>query len=401
MKTLYIECDMGCAGDMLSGALSQLVDTKAYVEKLNSAGIPGVEYRIREVKISGITGAQSDVLIKGEMEGEDHHHEHHEHDRHDHDHHHHGMNMKQIHDIIDSLHVSERVKKDAWNVYCLIGEAESRVHGEDVSMIHFHEVGMMDGIADVVAAAVAMEMIDPDRVVVSKVATGKGSVKCAHGLLPVPAPATAILLEGMPWYRGNIETELLTPTGAALLKYYGDAFDEDPVLYNAVCGYGMGHKKLERLNCVRVFLGETDRHGGIVELICNLDDMSPEGIGYAQKVLFEEGALDVYTVSAQMKKNRPGLVFTCMCRRDDKEKMIELMFRHLSTLGIRETSCVRHSLYRELKEFESSFGTVRVKYSDGHGVHREKIEYDDLARIADETGKGIEEIRTIIHQEMK
>ena len=392
MKTLYIECGMGCAGDMLLGALVDTMDhPDAFVEKLNHTGIPHVRYERQVIKKNGIAGTKMHVWIDTQQEGDHDHHHHH---------HHHGMHLSDIDAIIDGLSVSDRVKEDAKHVYHMIAEAESAVHKEDISVLHFHEVGMLDGIADVVGVALAMHEIQAERIHVSAIASGGGTVHCAHGILPVPAPATAILLSGMPWYHGNIESELLTPTGAALLKYYGDEFGQDPVMTMNKTGYGFGAKEFERLNCVRVFVGEMEYHGSVVELTCNLDDMSPEAVAHAMGVLFEAGALDVYTVNANMKKNRPGLVFTCMCRQDDMEKMRDLMFLHLSTLGIRITSCVRHALKRHVKNVSTSYGDVRIKYSQGYGVQREKIEYEDLARISKETGKSIEQIRNEIYKQL-
>ncbi|MCI6513760.1 MAG: nickel pincer cofactor biosynthesis protein LarC [Erysipelotrichaceae bacterium] len=391
MKVLYIECGMGCAGDMLLGALVDTMENPdAFVDQLNKAGIPCGHYQREVMKKLGITGTKMHVLAHEHEEGE--HHDHH---------HHHGMPLHEIDDIIASLHVPEKVKEDATAVYHLIAEAESRVHNEEVGQLHFHEVGMLDGICDVVGVSYALYELQAERIHVSAVASGNGTVHCAHGILPVPAPATAILLEGMPWYHGNIPSELTTPTGAALLKYFGDTYGEDPVMTIHTTGYGFGTKEFEQLNCVRVFVGEQEENGRIVELTCNMDDMSPEGVGHAMGVLLEAGALDVYTINANMKKNRPGLVFTCMCRETDAEKMRDLMFLHLTTLGIRQTSCLRHSMHRNIRNVSTDYGNVRIKYSSGYGVTREKIEYEDLARISKETGKSIEQVREEIRKKMK
>lgn len=301
--------------------------------------------------------------------------------------------MSDIDAIISGLQVSDKVKADARAVYRLIAEAESHAHDMPAEEIHFHEVGTMDAIADVVGVCMLMEMIGADRIYASPVAVGSGMVRCAHGILPVPAPATAYLLQGIPSYAGNMEGELCTPTGAALLKYFVQSFEKQPVMRTEKIGYGMGYKDFPAANCIRAFLGEADDDGEVTELVCNIDDQTAEEIGFAVDELFAAGALDVYSTPVNMKKNRPGIVFTCMCRADQKEKMIGLMFRHLTTLGIREYTCRRHSLQRSVQTVETEYGPVRIKKSDGFGIHREKYEYEDLAEIARREGTSINAVR--------
>lgn len=400
MKTLYLECKMGCAGDMLMGALSELVDTDAFVEKMNHIGLQGVTIEAVPSVKCGITGTHMKVEVNGEeeMSHDDHEHSHHEEHHH---HHHHGVHLSDIHEIVSHLDVSDKVKKDAENIYHIIAKAESKAHGMEIDNIHFHEVGTMDAIADVVGNCVLMEMIDPERVIVSPIALGNGMVKCAHGILPVPAPAVATILQGVPTYAGRMDGELCTPTGAALLKYFATSFETQPTMKTNQIGYGMGNKDFEAANCVRAFLGKIEDDGEVCELTCNLDDITSENIGYAFDVLFKNGALDVYVTSVYMKKNRPGYVFTCMCKTSDKDKMIELMFQHLSTLGIRESTCVRHALDRSVEKIQTSLGEVRVKKSSGYNTSKEKIEFDDLAKIASEKNLSIEEVREIIKKEIK
>ena len=452
MKILYLECNMGAAGDMLMGALSELAGREAFVEKMNSLKIPCVEVSASDSFKCGIKGTHMSVVINGEEEisddlshehhhhhddedhdhehhhhddedhdhehhhqhddedhdhehhhqhdDEDHDHEHHHHHDHDHDHehhhHHHHTSLADVERIVNGFDVSDKVKKDVLAVYGLIAEAESNAHGRPVEEIHFHEVGSLDAITDVTGVCMLMEMINPDRVVASPVALGSGFVRCAHGVLPVPTPATANILRGVPTYAGREKGELCTPTGAALLKYFADSFETMPVMAVEKTGYGMGMKDFSTANCVRAFVGETGGSNAIKELVCNLDDESPEEIGFAMDELFAAGALDVYITPVHMKKNRPGVVFTCMCRADDAEKMMELMFRHLTTLGIREYTCERHGLKRSIVTLNTEFGEVRLKRSEGYGTVREKLEYEDLAKIAREQNKSIEEIREAI-----
>ena len=217
---------------------------------------------------------------------------------------------------------SERIRKDILAVFGMIAEAESHVHGVPVTEIHFHEVGTMDAVADIAAVCILMDRLAPDQVVVSPVHVGSGQVKCAHGILPVPAPATAFILKDVPIYGGEILGELCTPTGAALLKYFASRFGAMPVMRTAAIGYGMGKKDFPAANCVRALFGETEQTGDIVaELSCNVDDMTAEEAGYAMEALFAAGALEVYTTPAGMKKSRPGLILHVMCRQDKKDEM--------------------------------------------------------------------------------
>ena len=405
MKTLYLECKMGAAGDMLMGALSELVDQTAFLDKMNAIGLHDVLVEKEESVKCGIHGSHMKVTVHGEEEeSEDiHEHHHHEHEDHDHEHHHHHddhhhhhhhTHMHDIEDIINGLSVSDKVKEDPLAVYRSIAEAESHAHGMEVSEIHFHEVGTMDAIADVVGVCLLMEMIGAERIYASPVAVGNGMVRCAHGILPVPAPATAYLLQGIPSYAGRMEGELCTPTGAALLKHFVQSFEGMPTMVTEKIGYGMGKKDFEAANCIRAFLGEAEDDGEIVELVCNIDDLSAENIGYAVDILFAEGALDVYTTSVHMKKNRPGILFTCMCKTSDKEKMIALIFKHTTTIGIREYTCRRHALKRSFRTVENDLGKVTVKRSEGFGTVREKLEFEDLARIAKESDMSLEDVRS-------
>jgi uncharacterized protein (TIGR00299 family) protein len=307
--------------------------------------------------------------------------------------------MDDITHVIESLPLSETVRHNAIEVYQLIAAAESQAHGRPVSEIHFHEVGTMDAIADVTAVCQLMEILDVQRVLASPVHVGYGKVRCAHGVLPVPAPATAFILKDVPIYGGRIEGELCTPTGAALLKKFVSSFGEMPPMKVEKIGYGMGKKDFEVANCVRAMLAETVGDGDmIVELSCNLDDMTPERIGFAMDCLFEAGALEVYTIPLGMKKSRPGVMLCVICKEADKDKMVKLVFRHTTTLGIRENRSRRYTLKRNVKTFASPYGDVRVKYSEGYDVSRKKFEYNDLARIAKERGISVDEALKLVEQ---
>ena len=330
MKTLYIECNMGAAGDMLMAALSELIpEPDAFIARMNALGLPGVRFERRPAEKCGVTGTHIAVTMDGAEEYShdlhDHHHhdhEHHDHDHpheHDHDHDHSNSTLHTPHStlaghshasladvraVIDVLDLPEAVKADAKAVYGVIAEAESAVHGHPVEQIHFHEVGALDAIADVVGVCLLMHELNPDRVLVSPVHVGSGQVRCAHGVLPVPAPATAKILAGAPVYGGAIRGELCTPTGAALLKHFADGFGPMPPMELQRVGYGMGTKDFEWANCVRALLGEgEDAAGSAVQLSCNLDDMTGEEIGFALEALRNAGALDAWTEAIQMKKD--------------------------------------------------------------------------------------------------
>ena len=466
MKTLYLECGMGAAGDMLTAALLELMpDPDAVVAELNGLGIPGVEFSREAMSKCGIGGTHMTVKVHGEEESEemfhhhhdhdhsleehDHHHEHdhshgehdhhhdhsceahdyhhdhihedhdhhhdHEHTHEDHDHHHdhehthehshdghtHHHHHSSLHDIehivCGHLNLPDQVKQDVMAVYGLIAEAESHAHSVPVTEIHFHEVGTMDAIADITAVCLLMHKIAPDQVIVSPVHVGSGHVHCAHGILPVPAPATAYILNGVPMYGGAVKGELCTPTGAALLKHFATRFGDMPVMRTEAIGYGMGKKDFEQANCIRAMLGETEDAGdSVLQLECNVDDMTAEELGFAMETILEAGALEVYTVAAGMKKSRPGTILCVLCHEDVKETLVRVIFRNTTTIGVREHCCSRYTLKRSFETVKTPYGEVQKKISSGYGVTREKYEYEDLAWIARAQGMSLAEVRKSI-----
>ncbi len=415
MKTLYLDCSMGAAGDMLTAALLELIpDAEDFIKELNALGIPNVSIKRETAVKCGITGTHVSVTVHGEEEEShdvhgyhdhihDHEHYDHNHENEHHEHHHHDHHHSTLHDIEhiikDHLNLPQKVQTDAIAVYTLIAEAESKAHGRPVTQIHFHEVGTMDAIADIVAVCLLMNKIAPDKVIVSQIHVGSGQVRCAHGILPVPAPATAHILQNVPIYGGSIRGELCTPTGAALLKHFADSFGEMPVMQTTAIGYGMGKKDFEAANCVRAMLGETNyKQGQICELSCNVDDMTAEAVGFAMEQLFQEGALDVYTVPIGMKKSRPGTLIHVMCQEKDKEAIIKSIFKHTTTIGIRESSLSRYVLDRSIQTINTPYGSVRCKISSGYGVERRKYEYDDLSRIAKEQNISLSEAEALIQK---
>ena len=425
MKTLYFDLSMGAAGDMLTAALYELLDDegrKQFLDKINNAGIPGAKVIPEKAVKCGITGTHMKVLVNGCEESagshvhtgpdnseenshchedSDHVHGIHEH-RHDHQHHHHHSHahLLDIEHIINGLNIPDEVKKNAIEVYTLIAEAESHAHGVPVTDIHFHEVGTMDAVADVVAASLLIDMIVPESIEASYINVGGGHVHCAHGILPVPAPATAYILKDVPVYQGHIMSELCTPTGAALLKHYVKRFGSMPVMKVSAAGYGMGRKDFEQANCVRAFIGEAGKPDNdhisssgnetVTELVCSVDDMTGESMGYAIETLFNAGALEAYTVPAYMKKSRPGMELKVLCRNEDVGEMVQIIFKHTTTIGIRESRHRRYTLDRRIEEMGTPYGTMRLKISEGYNVIRKKWEYDDIANEAGRQGVSIE-----------
>lgn len=409
MKTLYLDCSMGAAGDMLAAALLELLpDPDAFVAELNALAIPDVKFS-RETSVKcGITGTHLQVTVHGEEEGaHDHHHTHsHDHEHaHHHDHahsHHHHAGLHDIEHIVRGhLSLPTAVADNVMAVYRLIADAESKAHGKPVSEIHFHEVGTMDAIADITAVCLLMHRLAPDEIIVSPVHVGSGQVHCAHGILPVPAPATATILQDVPIYGGSIQDELCTPTGAALLKHFASRFGEMPVMRTSAIGYGMGKKDFPAANCVRALWGERSAASDdVIELCCNIDDMTGEAIGYAFDKLFATGALDVYTIPIGMKKSRPGHLLHVICHEDDKDALVRALFAHTTTIGIRENRFRRYTLDRRIETVETVDGPVRRKCSTGYGVSREKFEHDDLARIADAQGLSLREAEARVRKQL-
>lgn len=421
MKTLYLDCRMGAAGDMLMGALLDLhPDPDGFLARLNGLGVPGVTVETQQVLRCGITSRKMQVRVHGQEEDDHpHHHDHdhpHEHDhRHEHDHDHphehdhghehdhpHGHDhghthrgMGEIQGLIQGLAISPKVQGEVLAVYGRIAQAEAQVHGRPVELVHFHEVGALDAVTDILGVCLLMEELGPEQVFASPVRTGFGQVRCAHGTLPVPAPATALLLQGIPVFAGELAGEMCTPTGAALLGHFVQDFIPMPPMRMEKAGYGAGSREFETANVVRAILGDTadQAQDQVVELRCNLDDMTGEDLAFAQETLLEAGARDVFFTPIQMKKGRPGYMVTCICDPQQEGEMAALLLRHTTTLGVRATRCSRYILQRETQLTETPLGQVGLKQARGYGVEKRKYEYEDVARLAREAGLSMDQAR--------
>lgn len=397
MKTLYLECAMGAAGDMLMGALYELYPEKEKFLADMNALLPGVSLEAEPVRRQGIAGTHMRVMIHGQEEGHEHHH------NHDHGHHHHHVHrsLADIQAMIDGFSLPESVRKKAKETYALIARAESAAHGVEMGEVHFHEVGALDAVADVTGVCYLLDLLAPEAVCASPVTVGSGTVHTAHGLLPVPAPATARLLTGVPVTAGDIEAELCTPTGAALLRTFAGSWGSMPEGTVLGCGYGCGTRDFPRANCLRAFLldtagtpeGPNDR---VAELKANIDDMTGEALGYAMERLLEAGALDVSYTPVYMKKGRPGVVLTCLCRPGDADQLAREMLRHTSTFGVRRTDCPRYAMTVSLETVETPYGPIPRKTGTGYGLTKSKPEYEAAAKAAREQNIPLAEVLRVL-----
>lgn len=409
-KILYLQCNMGAAGDMINAALFELLsdeDKEKYLKVMNRDDLDICVSPEKNTKC-GIVGTHMNVYVKGQDEG-DMMHEH----SHDHGHHHHAS-LHDVEHIIDSYELPKSVKEKALSVYKLIAEAESHAHNKPVSEVHFHEVGMKDAIADVVGACFLLSLVNPDRIIISPVNVGFGHVHCTHGILPVPAPATAYILKNAPIYQGMVEGEMCTPTGAALLMAIKSDFGSMPVMTVEKTGYGMGKKEFPEANCIRAFLGyEVNMEDNvlmeksaakdseqILELSCNIDDMTGEELSYAADELMKSGALDVYIEPIIMKKGRPANKLVCMCKVEMKQSMTELILKNTTSWGVRARTFDRCFMERHIETVSTEYGDVRVKIGEYMDIKKWKAEYEDIAKIAKENGLSLREIESIVAGKM-
>jgi len=412
MRIAYIDCIAGASGDMLLGSLIAAgVDQKGLVQQLESLGLNESSLRVTDVLKNGFAAKKVDVMvdydgkpIPAEQFGavsfvshendhsHDHDHDHshdHDHDHsHDHGHHHHGpvRHFSEIVRLVNESSLREDIKERSIACLRLIGEAESKIHNQPLEKIHLHEVGGVDAIVDVVGTILGFEMLNVDRIVCSPLPLGRGFVDGAHGKIPLPAPAAALILEGAPVYGVEVDKELVTPTGAALVKFLADEFDSMPQMKILQQGCGAGTRDLQIPNIVRLFVGESaGATRKLLMLESDMDDMTPEQAGYAMKILQSAGALDVTFSSVQMKKNRPGFRVSVLCEADKKDSLLKILFVETSTFGVRENLVSRHELDRKIVEVETAFGTVRIKYGIWQGDTVKKVpEYEDCVKRAKE-----------------
>ena len=404
MRIAYLDCFSGISGDMFLGALVDAGVPAELFEKTVAALNIGAKLEISGVNRSGISATKINVLVHGEKElprevyweqkGHKHEHDHgHKHDPghsrasthapHEH------RGLREIKDIISRSAVGEGAKQMSVAIFQALGAAEARIHNTEIEKIHFHEVGAVDAMVDIVCAAVGAEALNIDEWVSSPLNVGGGTVKCAHGTFPVPAPATVELLKGAPVYSSGLDFELVTPTGAAIVKTLASRFAAFPEMQIERIGYGAGTRDIQgHANVLRLTIGETGAgvkasEETITVLEANLDDLNPQVFGYVMDRLREEGALDAFGMPVQMKKNRPGMLLTALCRPDDAAKLTQLIFAETTTLGVRRRDERRQVLERKWLTIATRWGDVRLKIASRNGtVTNYAPEYEDCRRIA-------------------
>ena len=425
MRIAYLDCFSGMSGDMFLGALVDAGVPVRLLEETVAALNVGARLEISRVERSGISATKVDVYVGGEKElprevyweqkGHSHAHDHPHTHGHDHEHvhlrehnyseskehspaaastshqHEHGRGLKEIREVIRSSKIAESAKQTAIAIFETLGAAEAKIHNTDIEKIHFHEVGAVDAMVDIVCAAVGSEALAVDEFICSSLNVGGGTVKCAHGTFPVPAPATVELLKGAPVYSSGIQLELVTPTGAAIVKTLCKRFSSFPEMKIDKTGYGAGSRDLPgHANVVRLTIGETQSEFAaktseqtITVLEANIDDLNPQVFGYVMDRLLEEGALDAFGIPVQMKKNRPGMLLTVLCRPQDAGKLTNLILSETTTLGVRRREERREVLARKLVTVSTRWGDVRLKVASMNGtITNYAPEYDDCRRIA-------------------
>lgn len=390
MKTLYFDCFAGASGDMILGAMVAAgVDPTFLREQLSLLRVEGFSVDFETVTRSGLSATYARVATK-----------------HEHKHRH----LSQIRQIIEESGLSEPVKKRSVQVFSRLGQAEAHVHNEPIEHVHFHEVGALDAIVDVVGAAICFDYLKIDRFVCSPLHVGSGMVQIAHGRFPIPPPAVAELLKGVPFYATDIKGELLTPTGAAIITTVCNEYGPIPQMTTESTGYGAGTREYEDFpNVLRVFLGVTQSESATDERLwmieTNLDDLSPQIIGHVMDRVLELGALDCFFTAVQMKKNRPGVLLSVLCEREQKEAMMKLLFMETTTLGIRSYEVGRRALQRSVFQVETQYGPIDVKVAhlDGRVVN-EMPEFEQCRQAAAKANvplKAVEEAARVALAKMR
>ncbi len=368
MKIAYFDCFSGISGDMIIGALLDSGLDFGYLKKeLKKLNLKGYEIAARKIVKNGIAATKFDVTEQG-------HHNHHE-----------ERNISEINRIIDKSSLEDNIKKQIKDIFQKIASAEAKIHKKPIDKIHFHEIGAIDTIIDVASAAIVLKKLGIEKIFCSKLNVGTGFVEFSHGKFPVPAPATAEILRGVPVYHNGTKAELVTPTGAAIITHFSEKFGDMPSMKAEKIGYGAGTKDLEQPNVLRVFIGQLDENKSetINVIETNIDNMNPEIYPYVIDKLMESGALDAYLTNIIMKKGRPAIKLTVLCDMKDTEKLTKIIFDETTTLGIRVLTAARKKLNREIKIVKTKYGNIRVKISRLNGeVKNIMPEYEDCAKIA-------------------
>lgn len=379
MKILYFDCFSGISGDMVLGAMADAgVDIEVIKKELKKLDLDGYKLRISKVKRKGIKGTKLDVIVDEKK-------------------HLHHTTYKYIKRMIERSRLSKKIKEDSLKIFKNIAEAEAKIHRTSVDNVHFHEVGAVDSIVDVVGAAICINILSPDIILSSPINTGMGMVKTEHGILPVPAPATAEMLRGFPSYSSDIKFELATPTGVGIITTIAKASNTIPNMKTNAIGYGAGSKDfLDSPNLLRIMIGEgysPSEQDSITVIESNIDDMNPQFYDHIMNRLFKGGALDVFLTPIIMKKNRPAVKITLLSEIDNVNNLADILLSETTSFGLRMYKTERVKLKREIKVIKTEYGNAKVKI----GKRNSKIikvvpEYEDCKRIAEEKGISIKDI---------
>lgn len=386
MKVLYYDCFCGISGDMNLAALLDLGVPKEYLlQELSKLNLEAeYEIKIQKAEKLGITGTRVDVILENKLNHKDGHgNHHHSHGNHHHSHH---RNLKDIERIIESSNLNEEVKKLTMSMFMKIAESEAKVHGKNIYEVHFHEVGAIDSIVDLVGAAICLDYLAVERIIASPVQVGGGFVKCAHGLMPVPAPATVEILKNIPINAGVVQFETTTPTGAAILAANVEEFTTKIDFSINKVAYGIGHRDLEIPNVLRVYLGEGESSEKVEEqyiVETNIDDMNPELYSYVEEKLFDAGALDVFKTPIFMKKGRPGINLSVLIIKEVEGAILDIIFQETTSIGVRKYKVEKIMLEREFSKVETQYGEVSIKKSYYKGkLVKYKPGYEDCRNIS-------------------
>lgn len=406
MNILYFDCSSGISGNMVLGALLEIVGDENYLsEELKKLNINGYKLQISKKVKNGITGTYVEVTVDGKDEYghihhlEEHEHEHHQHNHehghdHEHEHHHEHRNLKDVNEIIDNSSLKEDVKDLAKRIFLRVAKAESKVHNKSLEEVHFHEVGAIDSIVDIVGTAILINKINPDKIISSIVNDGYGFIECAHGTMSVPVPATSeIFAESAVKFRQiDVDTELVTPTGAAIISELAEEFINLPAMEAEKIGWGAGFKDLKIPNILKVYYGKMEKpNEDFVVMETNVDDASGEILGYTQELLFKNGALDVFYTPIFMKKNRPAYRLTVMCKREDIYKLQNIIFKETTTIGIRYRFEYRTELDREMVEIDTKYGKIKAKKVTNNGETYVYPEYESIKELAEKNNIPLKE----------
>ncbi len=384
MRVLYFDCFAGISGDMTVGALLDLgLDFETLQSEIAKLGLRGYKLTVSNVKRAGFAATKFDVEVDEAKQP--------------------ARTFVEIRSLIEQSALSDGVKAGSLQVFEKLAAAEARVHGSSIDHVHFHEVGAVDSIIDIVGAAIGFELLGIEKYIASPLRVGFGAVKAAHGAMPIPAPGTAELLRGIPAYAGDSEGEFVTPTGAAIVATLCESFGTMPLMQIEKLGYGAGSRDPKGFpNVLRLTLGEVQEAIGEAEKIIvietNIDDMNPQAYGFVMERAFRLGALDVFITSVQMKKDRPGAMLTVLCQVKDFEALTNLLLSETTTLGVRYYEATRRTLERTFEIVETAYGEVRMKIAcDQNRALHVQPEYEDCARLANEKGVALIEVQQAAH----